>query len=284
VRRGDLGEVEAVTAAAASCDAVIHTAARAGVWGPYADFKRANILGTQHVLMACHLAGVKKLVYTSSPSVAFAGWDQENVDESAPYPRHHEAHYPFTKAVAEQLVLQANGPNLATVALRPHLIWGPGDPHLLPRLVERSKAGQLRRVGRRDNLVDATYVDNAAAAHLLALDRLAPGSPIAGKAYFIANGEPVPLWDLINRMLAAVGAPPVTRRISPTLAYLAGMVLEVAYRLLGRQDEPRMTRFLARQLCTHHYFDLTAARRDLGYRPTVTTEVGLKRLAEAPPP
>jgi 2-alkyl-3-oxoalkanoate reductase len=202
----------------------------------------------------------------------------ENVNEAVEYPSNYHAHYPFTKAIAEKIVLNANGRNLATIALRPHLIWGPGDPHLLPRLVARAKAGKLRRIGKRENLVDATYIDNAADAHILAADRIDVGSPIAGRAYFIAQGEPLPLWDLINRLLEASGAPPVTRRMSPLTAYLAGMMCEWVYKLLPLRGEPPMTRFLARQLCTAHWFNLEAARRFLGYQPKVSLEEGLRRL------
>jgi nucleoside-diphosphate-sugar epimerase len=163
------------------------------------------------------------------------------------------------------LVLEANGADLATVALRPHLIWGPGDPHVLPRLVARARAGKLRRIGAGRNMVDATYVDNAADAHLLAADRLEVGAPIAGKAYFVAQGEPLPLWDLINQMLATAGLPPVTRRVSAPSAYLLGTLLEMVYALLRLPGEPPMTRFVARQLSTSHWYSLTAAKRDLGY-------------------
>jgi nucleoside-diphosphate-sugar epimerase len=203
----------------------------------------------------------------------------DGVDESVPYARHFEAHYPRTKAMAERLVLSANSAELATVALRPHLIWGPGDNHLVPRILARARAGQLRRIGRGTNRIDATYIDNAADAHLLAADRLAPGSPIAGKAYFIAQDEPLPLWELVDRILHAAGLPPVTRTVSPRLAYAAGWICELAHRVLDLDGEPRMTRFVARELATAHWFDLSAARRDLLYRPAVSTEVGLRQLA-----
>jgi nucleoside-diphosphate-sugar epimerase len=183
--------------------------------------------------------------------------------------------------MAERLVLQANGTELATVALRPHLIWGPGDPHLVPRILDRARSGRLRRIGGRENLIDTVYVDNAADAHLLAADRLAPGSPIAGKAYFITQGEPLPLWDMINRILAAGGLPPVTKTIPAPLAYAAGWLCEKAYGLFGVSAEPPMTRFVARELSTAHWFNIDAARRDLGYRPAVSLDEGMKRLAES---
>lgn len=280
VVRGDVADAEAVARAAAGCDVVFHVAARVGAWGPRAEYERTNVLGTGNVITACTRAGVPKLVYTSTPSVVHAGGDIEGVDETIPYARHFESAYPETKARAEQAVLAANGPTLATVALRPHLIWGPGDQHLIPRLLARARAGRVRRIGREDKLVDATYIDNAADAHLLAGDRLAPGAACAGRAYFIAQGEPQPASELVNAILAAAGLPPVTKRVPARLAWLAGAGLEFAFTLLRREDEPPLTRFVARQLSTAHWYDLGAARRDLGYAPTVTTAQGLARLRE----
>lgn len=276
--QGDVADPAAVSRAVANCDIVFHVAAKAGVWGSFRDYHRANVVGTENVIAACRKRGVGRLVFTSSPSVVGGGHDIAGGDESLPYPKRYLAHYPRTKAEAERAVLAANGPDLAAVSLRPHLIWGPGDNHLIPRLIERAKTGQLRIVGDGTNKVDVTYVDNAAAAHVLAADRLTPGSPAAGKAYFISQGEPVVLWEFVNRVLALAGLPPVTRRVSLRKAYAAGAVLEATYRLLGKTDEPRMTRFLAVQLATSHWFDITAARRDLGYEPAVSTEQGLRRL------
>ncbi|HBI46782.1 MAG TPA: 3-beta hydroxysteroid dehydrogenase [Planctomycetales bacterium] len=276
--QGDVADLSATEAAVAGCDVVFHVAAKAGVWGAYADYHRANVIGTQNVLSACRKRGVRRLVYTSSPSVVFDGRDLEGVDESTPYPKHYEAAYPKTKAEAERLVLAANGPDLATVALRPHLIWGPGDNHLLPRILERGRAGRLRRIGRANKLIDSIYIDNAADAHVSAADRLAPGSTVAGKVYFLSNGEPIPLWDLINRILATEGVPPVTRTVPVWLAYTTGCLLETASTMLGCRDEPPMTRFLARELTTAHWFNIGAARRDLGYEPKVSIAEGLRQL------
>ena len=260
------------------CDIVFHVAAKAGVWGRHADFYRANVLGTRNVIAACRHHGIGRLVYTSSPSVVFNGRDMEGVDESVPYPTHFEASYPATKAEAEQLVLAANDATLATVALRPHLIWGPGDNHLVPRILARGRAGALRRIGDRPCLVDTIYIDNAAEAHLLAAERLVLGSVVAGRAYFLAQGEPKPLWEIVNRILAAGGLPPVSRSISAERAYMVGTWLERIYRLLRLSGEPRMTRFVARELSTAHWFDLSAARRDFGYAPRVTFDEGMRRL------
>jgi 2-alkyl-3-oxoalkanoate reductase len=278
--RGNLSDPVAVSAAAKGCDIVFHVAAKAGVWGPWREYYDANVIGTRNVIAACREHGIRKLVFTGSPSATFAGKDQDGVDESEPYPKRFLAHYPHTKAIAEQELLAANGLELATVSLRPHLIWGPGDPHIIPRIIERAKAGKLRRIGTRPLLVDTTYIDNAAVAHLQAADRLDIGSPIAGKAYYISQGEPEPIWDFITKVLDAAGLPPVNRSISPTLAYFAGMASEVFYRLLRLGGEPTVTRFVAKQMSTAHWYDLTAARRDLGYSPAVSTEQGLKRIGD----
>lgn len=276
--RGDIADANAVRQASEGCDLVFHTAAKAGIWGSREEFHRTNVRGTENVVAACRANGISRLVHTSSPSVVFDGRDMEGANESVPYPAHYEAEYPRSKAEAERLVLSANGDALATVALRPHLIWGPGDPHLVPRLVARARSGRLRIVGAGTNVVDATYIDNAAHAHLLAAERLAPGSPVAGRVYFIAQGEPIPLWELVNHILSAAGTPPVTKHISAGAAELAGGVLESVYRLLRLKAEPPMTRFIARELATSHWFDLSAARHELGYASKVTTEEGLRRL------
>lgn len=275
---GDLANPAAVYEAAEGCDVVYHVAAKAGIWGDYKDFYRANVLGTQNVLEACRSLKITRLIYTSSPSVVFDGSDIEGGTEKLRYPASYEAHYPHTKAIAEQLVLDANSSFLATVALRPHLIWGPGDNHLVPRIVAKGKAGKLRRIGKRPCLVDTVYVDNAAQAHLNAADRLEPGSPIAGKAYFISNGEPVPLWDMVNRILEAAGVAPVTGSISPALAHAIGTFCEVAWKTLRLSGEPPMTRFVASELSTAHWFDISAARAELGYQPRISIEEGLKLL------
>ncbi len=283
---GDIADRVAVTAAANGCEAVFHVAAKAGVWGRYDDYHRANVVGTENVIAACQSESVPKLIYTSSPSVVFAGHDEAGIDESAPYPARYLTHYPKTKAIAERSVLaangsmMANGSRMATVALRPHLIWGPGDNHLVPRLIERSRQGKLRRVGSGANLVDTVYVENAADAHIQAADKLEANSAVAGRAFFISNGEPLPLWGLIDRMLACGGRPPVAKSISANAAYWIGGALELAYTLLGRTDEPPMTRFIARQLATSHWFKIDAARTAFGYVPRVNVDEGLERLRE----
>lgn len=281
VVQGDIADPSAVHAAVANCEIVYHVAAKPGIWGPHEEYHRTNVTGTENVVSACKNHQVSRLVYTSSPSVVHSGGDVEGIDESTPYATHFETHYPRTKAIAEQMVLGANSETMATVALRPHLIWGPGDNHLVPRLIARGKAGRLRRVGKAPHLVDSTYIDNAAEAHLLAADRLKPGSTIGGKAYFISQGEPVDITELINRIIATADIPPITRTVSPGVAYAVGWVFEAIYSLFHVKKEPPMTRFLAKQLSTAHWFDISAARRDLGYSPDVSIAEGLKRLEQA---
>ncbi len=278
--RGDVADAGVVSSAVEGCGTVFHTAAKAGLWGPWHEYHRANVNGTRNVLDACRAAGAPRLIYTSSPSVVFNGSDLAGADESAPYPGRFDAAYPETKAIAEQLVLAANSASLATVSLRPHLIWGPGDNNLLPRIVARARGGQLRRIGRTNALIDPVFIDNAAEAHVLAADRLEPGSPVAGKAYFITQGETIPVWDMIDALLKAAHMEPVRRSIARPLALAGAGMLEAAYRLSGRRDEPPMTRFLARQLSTTHWFRIDAARRDLGYAPRVSIAEGLRRLEE----
>ncbi len=277
--QGDIAMLDSVLSASKGCDAIIHSAALAGIWGNFDDFSRTNIGGTMAVLGACELNGIGKLVYTSTPSVVHAGHDIEGGDERLPYATQFLAHYPATKAVAEQRVLAANSPTLCTVALRPHLIWGPGDNHLLPRILKRAQAGQLRFIGVSKK-IDTVYVDDAAQAHLDALDHLAPGAACAGKAYFISQDQPITLDDMINRMLRSCGQQPVNQRISPKVAKLAGHVFETLWRVLGKTSDPPMTRFLAEQLSTAHWFNITAAKRDLGYRPKLSIAEGMSRLQE----
>jgi 2-alkyl-3-oxoalkanoate reductase len=276
---GSVDDPFAVGAAVRDCEVVFHTAAKVGTSMRRAAFVRTNVDGTQAILDACRQHGVAKLVYTSTPSVVHAGGDLEGVDESVGYPPHFDAHYPATKAEAERRVLAANGEGLSTVALRPHLVWGPGDTNLLPRLIARAKAGRLRLVGDAPKKIDTTYIDNAVDAHVLAAMKLQPGAACAGRAYFIANDEPIPQDDMIRRLLAVAGLPPPSRRISTRAARAIGAVLEFVYWISCAEGEPIMTRWLADQLSSAHWFDLGAARRDLGYAPSVTLDEGLRRLA-----
>ena len=278
--RGDLADRNAVIAAFAGFDAVFHNAAKAGAWGPYDDYHRANVMGTGNVLAACRANGIDRLVYTSTPSVTHRATHpvEGGTADSVPYGEGFKAPYAATKAIAEKIVLAADDGDLATIALRPRLIWGPGDAQILPRLVERAKAGRLRIVGSGDNKVDCTYIDNAAQAHFDAFDHLAPGSACAGKAYFISNAEPWPMRELLNALLRAAGAPEVHRHLPFGAAYAAGVVCEGLWRALPLKGEPPMTRFLAEQLATAHWYSMEPARRDFGYVPKVSMAEGMDRL------
>jgi len=281
--RGDLADADAIRVAARGMDAVFHNAAKAGAWGSYESYRLANVVGTDNVIAACRASGIGKLVYTSTPSVTHrashpvAGGNEANT----PYGEHFKAAYPITKTIAEKTVLAANDATLATVALRPRLIWGPGDNQLLPRLVERARAGRLRLVGDGYNLIDSTYIENAAQAHVDAFDHLGIGAACAGKPYFISNGDPRSARETVNALLGAVGAPQVGGTIPFAVAYAAGAVMEGLWKLLPLRGEPPMTRFLAEQLATTHWYDISAARRDLGYVPQVGFEDGLRKLAKA---
>jgi len=277
--RADLADPSAVRTAAGGCDVVFHVAAKAGIWGPAAEFERSNVEGTRSVLAACRDAGITRLVHTSTPSVVHGGGDIEGGDESLPYAIRFSSDYPRTKAIAERAVLGAADDRLATVALRPHLVWGPGDTQLVPRILSRARAGRLRFVGGGDALIDTTYIDDAVHAHLCAADRLAPGATCSGRPYFVSSGAPRPVRTVVNAILAAGGLPPETRSAPLTLAEAAGGACELVWRLLRRDDDPPMTRFLARQLATAHWFDIGAARRDLGYAPQVGLDEGFRRLA-----
>jgi nucleoside-diphosphate-sugar epimerase len=246
-------------------------------------YDEVNRQGTLNVLAACRKAGVSRLVYTSSPSVVFAGGDQRGVDESLSpnlgWLAKHRAYYSLSKAQAEQTVLAAHGDELRTSALRPHLIWGPRDSHLIPRLIARARSGRLRLVGDGANLIDVTYVENAAEAHVQAADALGEAaSAVGGKAYFLSQGEPVNCWQWIDEILAQVDLPPVRKSISAKAAWQIGAACETAYRLLRLGGEPPMTRFLAAQLASSHWFDISAARRDFGYEPRISTAEGMRRL------
>jgi len=275
----DLLNREQVERAIEGQEAVVHCAARTGFAGARADFVRTNVEGTRFVVEACRASGVARLVHTSSPSVVFDGRDHRGADESLPYPRRYLAPYPATKAEAEKLVLAANGPKLATAALRPHLLLGPGDPHLLPRLVARARAGKLVQVGGGANEVSFTWVENAAVAHADALEGLSPGAAAAGKAYFVAQKEPVVLWSWLRELFTAAGIPPPRERVSRAFAYALGGACELLWKLARRGGEPPMTRFLAQQLAASHSYDVSALERAFGYRERVTTAEATARLA-----
>jgi nucleoside-diphosphate-sugar epimerase len=275
--QGDISDPCAVETACKDIDLVFHTVAKPGIWGNYSEYFKTNVSGTQNVLAACQRCGISRLIYTSSPSVVFNGKNMEGVDESVPYPEKFHAHYPKTKAIAEMRVVSAaKEGRIKAVILRPHLIWGPKDNHLVPRIL--AKANRLVRVGDGKNLADTVYIANAADAHILAADKLAENPELSGKIYFISQGVPIPLWEMIDAILKAGGCPPVKRSVSEKTARRIGTICEFIYQKLHISAEPPMTRFLAEELATSHWFDIQAARNDLGYVPRVSTEEGLRRL------
>ena len=278
VFRGDIRDKQFLVRVFKGYDTVFHVAAKAGIWGPRQEYEAVNVGGTANVIDACRANRVRNLVYTGTPSVVFNHNDIDGGNESLPYGESFLCHYAESKAWAEQLVLAANSASLLTCALRPHLIWGPGDPHLIPRLLDRGRRRLLRRVGDGTNLVDISYIDNVAEAHLLAVDNLISSATAAGNAYFISQGKPVKLWDWINDLFRRLDIPPVETAVSFRTAYTVGGVLEWIYRLGRISSEPRMTRFLAEQLARSHWFSIARAREDFGFQPRISTDEGVERL------
>ncbi|AQS37134.1 nucleoside-diphosphate-sugar epimerase [Shewanella psychrophila] len=279
--RGDIADKTAVINAMKGCDLVFHVASKAGVWGSKQSYFSPNVDGAANIISACQQLNISKLIYTSTPSVTFAGTDESGIDESAPYAANYLNHYGESKAIAEQMVIKANSHYLKTVSLRPHLIWGPEDPHLVPRVIERAKAGRLKLVGKEDKLVDTIYVGNAAYAHILAAVNLCNGgASAAGKAYFLSNDEPITMAAMLNKILACADLPEVNKRVPASLAYVVGVVLESVYGVLGKTNEPMMTRFVAKQLSTSHYFDISAAKTDFDYSPIISIDQGMVKLRQ----
>ncbi|MDO9181581.1 MAG: NAD-dependent epimerase/dehydratase family protein [Bacteriovorax sp.] len=277
-RLGDLKNFEDVNNALVDIDAIIHTAGMVGIWGRYDDFYATNVIGTQNILKAAMNHGIKKLVYTSTPSVAFGRDSLCGVDESTPYPKNYLTHYAFTKSIAEKMILEANGPLISTVALRPHLIFGAGDKNLVPRVLMAQEKGRLKIIGDGNNLVDVIYVENAAIAHVMALEKLNETHPIAGKAYFLGQG-PIKLWDFTNALLLKAKLPPVTKKISLRKAYYIGFLIESFFKLFRLYKiDPPMTRFVALQLGKSHYFSHHNIETDLGFIPAISIDEGIERL------
>jgi nucleoside-diphosphate-sugar epimerase len=277
--RGDITDISALLKASKNCDAIIHTAGMAGVWGSAADYQKINVEGTANVIRACRELSIPNLVHTSSPSIVHCGGDIENGNETLPIAEQFSSPYPATKALAEKIVLVSNREGLQTVALRPHLIWGPGDPHILPRLIKKARGGKLALPGP-EKVIDTIFVENAAQAHVLALRELQGQASCAGKPYFITNNEPLPQGEIIKKLLAAVGVDVQIRSIPTGLARVVGGLCEFSWRLLPLGGEPPITRFAVDQLGTAHWFDTSAAERDFGYRPKISIAEGLEALAQ----
>ena len=280
VIQGDLQDPGAISRSCEGVEAVFHVAARAGIWGSWDDFYKPNVVGTRNVIYGCKSAMVPFLIYTSTPSVVFGGKPIRGGNESLAYPEDWPFHYGHTKALAESAVLDVHDPSgngIQTVALRPHLVWGPEDPHIAPRLIDRTRKGRLRIVGDGSNRVDVTHVKNVAQAHVQALIALR-AKQTGGKAYFLSDGEPVLLWEWINTLLEGVGVPPLKRSISHGAAYRVGAILEWVFKTFKLKGEPPMTRFVASQLAEDHWFDISAARLDLGYDPQFNSKNSMEEL------
>lgn len=280
-KAGDLVDGDVVARTVAGMDAVIHVGAKAGIWGDAHEYFRVNVIGTRNILTACKDYGVRKLVYTSTPSVVYSNQPIEGGDESLPRAEKFLTPYAATKAEAERIVLAKGKKGLAVCALRPHLIFGPGDTNIIPKLCQRAKEGRLRRVGDGHNLVSVAYVENVADAHLAALDRLEPGNAVDGQAYFINEPEPVNCWDFISRLLKEFDLPKPRWPISGRTAYAVGWAMEKIWKKLKRDSDPPMTRFLALQLSTSHWFKIDKARRDLGWEPKVPLDEAITRTARS---
>lgn len=275
--RADITDLPSLTRAAAGCEVAFHTAAKAGVWGSFESYHKPNVVGTEMLIAACLATQVPKLVFTGSPSVVFDGRDQENGTSALPYANPASSHYSATKASSERLVLKANSRPLATVSLRPHLIYGPNDPHLVPRVIDRASKGRLALVGDGRNKVSLTFIDNAAAAHLQAADRLSFNATCAGRAYFVNDPEPVVFGEWLTTLVARLGLPPIKRRLSIPSAVRVGGFLEFVWSTLRLSGEPPLTRSVARNLGISHWYSIAEAVRDFGYTPPVKAEEGFER-------
>ncbi len=262
-------------------DTVFHIAAKAGIWGSWSEYRKINIEGTVNIADSCRRNGVVCLVYTSTPSVVFDRGSIENGDEDLPYAQRFLCSYAKSKVAAERYLLENLSEEMRVCALRPHLIWGPDDPHLIPRLLERGKMGELKIVGDGRNKVDITFVDNAAYAHILAALSLHESSRISGQAYFIGQERPVFLWDWINDLYRELGIAQLEKKVPLAAAYLAGWLLEILHGMVRAKKEPRMTRFLALQLSRSHFFSHERAKKDFGYEPLISIEEGQRRLLES---
>ena len=275
---GDLSDYNAIEKVMGGCNVVFHVAAKTGTQGDYSSFYKTNVTGTENIIKACLALNIPHLIYTSSASVVFSG-DSEGKNESMPYPSRFDAYYPQTKAIAEALVLNASRSSLITCSLRPHIVWGPWDPHFLPRLLEKRSKNKLRRLGTGKQLVDVTYIDNAAKAHLQAFDAMLnqPNS-VAGKAYFLSQDEPIAIQEFIDRLLESGGMEPVQKTLNPKTARIIGWLMDRVFRLFRLKQEPPLTLFIAKNLTSSHWYDISASKKDFGYTPNITTEEGMSKL------
>ena len=275
----DICNSDAVALAAKGCDAIIHGAARVGVVGSQKEFYDTNVLGTENILRAAEQQSISRLVFVSTPSVAHTGASLVGAPAGRAEIGRSRSYYAESKAIAERTVLNARNSQLAVVAIRPHLVWGPGDTQLVGRIVERAKSGRLAVVGTGNALVDSTYIDNAISAHIAALDALHIGSACDGKAYVVSNGEPRTVNELMRSMCESAGVPFEPRHLSLTLGIRLGALVERLWPLM-QSSEPPITRFIAEQLGTAHWFDQRVVHNDLKWAPSVTLDEGFKQLTQ----
>jgi nucleoside-diphosphate-sugar epimerase len=272
---GDISDPRAVGAAVAGAEAVVHLAARAGVTGRWELFEQANVVGTRCMIEAARAAGVARFVHVSSPSVAHTGRSLVGAGAEPADPGGVRGHYARSKAQAELIALAADSSTMAVTAIRPHLIWGPGDAQLIGRIVERAKAGRLAIVGSGAALIDTTYVDNAADALVAAVDK-AP--TIGGRVLVVTNGQPRPVRELLNRIVLAAGLEKPRLKVPYRLAHTGGIAVEQIWERRDRSDDPPLTSFLAEQLGTAHWFDQRETRTALDWEPSVGLNEGFQRL------
>lgn len=275
---GDVRDMSAVERAMTGCDAVIHAAARVGVVGSWDEFRSTNVDGVANVLMAARLQGIERFVHVSTPSVAHSGHSLVGAPADSAVVGRRGAYYAESKALGERLALAAASDAFPLVVVRPHLVWGPGDTQLVGRIVERARQGRLALVGSGAALIDSTYIDNAADALVAALDAVQPSAACIGRPYVVANAEPRPVGELVAGIVAAAGLRAAPRHVPFAIAVRAGAVVEKVWALRGTQTDPPLTRFLAEQLGTAHWFDLRATMTDLAWSPKVSIDEGLARL------
>ena len=278
--QADIRDLVELEKACKGKDIVFHLAAKVGIWGDYDSYHSINVNGTFNVIKACRKQGVGRIVFTSSSSVVFDGSDLEGIDETYPYPDNQGSHYASTKALAERLIIEANSAELKTISLRPHLVWGPYDAHLIPGILKRASSGKLRRIGDKEHFIDTTYIDNMIDALILAADALEKKPGAAGKIFFITNGEPARVWDFVNSIIQIAGHPPVQKKIPEKMAFFAAAVSEWFHKFFNIKSEPFMTRYAIKEMCTNHWFDISRARKVLGYNPKVSYAEGFKYLKD----
>lgn len=278
--QADITNLESLEEACKDKDIVFHLAAKVGIWGKYDEYYATNVTGTSNIIKASRKQGVKGIVFTSASGVVFDGSDLEGIDETYPYPEKHGSHYTATKAMAEKMIIDANSDRLRTISLRPHLVWGPYDSHLIPGILRRASSGRLRRIGNKEHFIDTTYIDNMVDSLILAAKALESNSDATGRNFFITNGEPARVWDFVNSIIQIAGHGPVQKKIPEKVAMTAAGFAEWSHKFFNIHSEPFMTRFAIRELCTNHWFDITSAKEVLGYEPRVSYAEGFKHLKE----